>query len=254
MRLVLALSLLCGSIAFAADDPAVPRAVLDKQIIDSLRDIHNRGADLYNNGDPGGCYRLLEGMLLGVRPLIGHRPDIQKLIDDGLTEADNHPSIPKRAYILHELVVKVRGVLKGDVKLDPMPKVGGPIIEKLPLPKIVPDSPPKQSEPKKEAMRVTVGGVVVLNGKPLSSVAIYFVLRNDEALRVGDAITDAEGKYTIKDLPPGKYTVLISASAGAPPELAKAIPAAYDLVATSPLTCEIGSVPIANFDWQLKTN
>jgi truncated hemoglobin YjbI len=95
----------------AADDKAV-----DKQLYDMLRDLHNRGADLYNGGDASGCYRLFQGGLIAVRPSLGHHPDVQKLIDLGLADADRNPAVGRRAFALHNLIEEVRG------KINPNPK------------------------------------------------------------------------------------------------------------------------------------
>src|SRR5258708_32481920 len=64
-----------------------------------LRDIINRGADLYNGGDRGGCYRLFQGAILAVRPQLDLYPDIQKTIDSGLADAERQPTVGGRAFI-----------------------------------------------------------------------------------------------------------------------------------------------------------
>src|SRR5262249_35824954 len=81
--------LLLGRTAQAADDTAkaLDRKELDQRIYKSLREIINRGADLYNSRDPGGCYRLFQGALLTVQSLLDHRPEMQKAIDAGLASA-----------------------------------------------------------------------------------------------------------------------------------------------------------------------
>ncbi|HEV3437195.1 MAG TPA: carboxypeptidase-like regulatory domain-containing protein [Gemmata sp.] len=69
-----------------ADDPKLPDVkAYDKLVVDSLRDVHNKGADLFNESkDFIGTYRMYQGALLTVRPLLAHQPAAQKLIDDGL--------------------------------------------------------------------------------------------------------------------------------------------------------------------------
>ena len=49
---------------------------------DALRDVHDRGADLYNTGDMAGGYRMYQGGLIVARGMLGHRPDLQKTIAD----------------------------------------------------------------------------------------------------------------------------------------------------------------------------
>jgi truncated hemoglobin YjbI len=108
-------------LAGAADDTEKPAAAagtkaLDKQLYDMLRDLHNRGADLYNSDDAAGCYRMFQGGLIAVRPALAHHPDVQKAIDVGMEDAARNPSIARRAFALHILIENVRG------KINPNPK------------------------------------------------------------------------------------------------------------------------------------
>ena len=56
--------------------------LLHSWLHDVLRTVINRGADLYNKGEWSGCYRLYEGSLLTVKPLLKHRPALQKAINE----------------------------------------------------------------------------------------------------------------------------------------------------------------------------
>ena len=49
------------------------KSTLDRQIADALRDVHDRGADLYNAGDEAAGYRVYQGGLIVARGLLGHR-------------------------------------------------------------------------------------------------------------------------------------------------------------------------------------
>src|SRR5258708_32090433 len=92
-RLVLgACALACAltGMGVAEEKPAAGAGDKDyKALVDVLRDVHNRGADLYNNGDPAGCYRMFQGALLTAKPLVA--ADVQKIITDGLAKADSDP-------------------------------------------------------------------------------------------------------------------------------------------------------------------
>ena len=68
----LALALLAGP-GQAADDKAPQATQRIASCHHNLRDVINHGADLYNSGDWAGCYRLYEGALMAVRPLLDHR-------------------------------------------------------------------------------------------------------------------------------------------------------------------------------------
>ena len=100
--------------AVQADDPKLPDVkAYDTIIVDTLRDVHNKGADLYNeHKDFMGAYRIYQGALLTVRPLLAHRPAAQKLIDEGMASAEKEPSFAIRAYKLHETIEAVRALLK----------------------------------------------------------------------------------------------------------------------------------------------
>jgi hypothetical protein len=109
--------------ALAADVP-VERKVNDRQIIDLLADIHNRGAALFNRGDMMGSYRLFEGSLRTIQPLLP--ADLQGEVTMGLVKAERQMDPTTKALALHELIETVRK------KLYP---TAGPKGTKLPSPK-----------------------------------------------------------------------------------------------------------------------
>ena len=83
---------------------------LDERIYKALRDVINTGAELYNkpNNDPKSCYRLYQGSLVTLKPLLAHRPNLQKTIDDAFTNADREPSLAERAFILRYAIDRIR--------------------------------------------------------------------------------------------------------------------------------------------------
>src|SRR5581483_7403698 len=85
----------------------------NKAITDSLRTVINRGADIFNSGDHYGCYRLYEGALLGLEPMLDYKPELQKRIRDGFAEAERMPSAAERAYALRRVIDDVRKELGG---------------------------------------------------------------------------------------------------------------------------------------------
>jgi truncated hemoglobin YjbI len=137
---VLALALFAAP-PVAAEDTAA----LDKLIGDGLKEMHNKAADLYNGGDPNGCYRMFHGGLLTVRPLLAHRPDVQQLIDQGLQAADHQAAVALRAKGLHETIEAVRTKLKPPAGPKPAdaggsdPRAGTPTPS---LPQPTPGPPP----------------------------------------------------------------------------------------------------------------
>src|SRR5262245_7905217 len=99
--LILACSLAITSAVVAADVP-VERKINDRQIIDLLADIHNRGAALFNRGDMMGSYRLFEGSLRTIQPLLPG--DLQGEVTVGLVQAERQTDPTSKALALHELI------------------------------------------------------------------------------------------------------------------------------------------------------
>lgn len=107
-------------------DPSTPldRKALDDHVYKTLRDVINHGADLYNSGDQSGCYRLYEGALMTLKPLLDHRPTMQKTIDDALANANRDPRQGRRAFILRQAIDAIRADI--NPKLAPLwERLGG---------------------------------------------------------------------------------------------------------------------------------
>jgi hemoglobin len=107
--------LLFGAIVFA-DETSGPKdagqKTLDKRIRASLPKVMNTGADLFNEGDRAGCYRLYQGSLLTLRPLLEHHPELQKAIDAAQAEAEQQPTVGARAFALRGALDKIRDKLR----------------------------------------------------------------------------------------------------------------------------------------------
>jgi hemoglobin len=105
-----------GAVRAADDKPVLDPKAVDAVVHKTLREVINEGADLYNaqgryknmERDYAGCYRLYEGALLVTRPLLAHRPGLQKAIDDGLAAARETPQLPQRAFVLRDVIDKIR--------------------------------------------------------------------------------------------------------------------------------------------------
>ncbi len=93
-----------------AEKPAAPETkAIDTQIFNTLRDIINQGADLYNppSNDFAGCYRLYEGTLKATKLVLAHRPNLQKAIDDGLATART-AKLEDKAFVLRNVIDQIR--------------------------------------------------------------------------------------------------------------------------------------------------
>jgi hypothetical protein len=221
IRMLAALALATGAPAIAADpQTAIDTKALDKSIVATLREIHDRGADLYNlSKDYSATYRLYEGSLLTVRPLLAHRPQVQKTIGDGLAAAAKAIEPAQKAFLLHEVIEKTRAELKG---VSPMPK---PTVGTKPKNTVAKDTDPAP----KATEAATISGKVTVSGKPLAEGTVTFVSLDLKAPKVASAAVK-DGSYSQKDLPVGKYAVAVTSKA------AGAVPAKFATTDTSGLT------------------
>lgn len=237
MRSLAAALLIAGAPALAACAPPEPGSKdFDKTVISTLRDIHDRGADLYNlTKDYGAAHRLYEGSLLTVKPLLGHRADVQKTIADGLAAADKEADVARKAFLLHETIEKVRSELKA---VPPPPKIDTKPKEPAPMPK------PKEPEPKPKAETASITGKVTVQGKPLAEGTVTFTSPDPKGKTVAGAV-NKDGTFAIKDLPPGKYAVTVTSKTPG------AVPAKFGAVETSALTFT-ALVGANQFDIELK--
>ena len=265
IRSLAVFALLAGSAAFAAD-PVVDAKQLDKSIAASLRDVHDRGADLYNQAkDYPAAYRLYEGALLAVKPLLGHRPEVQKAIDDGLAAANKETDAAQKAFKLHELIEKVRADLKvatpapkpepipmpmkpkDPVPMPMKPKDPDPVPpvkpkDPMPMPPVKPKDPvpmpmkpkevappPKPKEEPKAKATSSITGKVTVQGKALAAGTVTFVPANEKDGKVATGVVK-DGAFAVKELAPGKYAVVVI---GKP---AASVPAKFGSEETSGLT------------------
>lgn len=232
----LALAALAASCAAAADDAKLPDVkAFDKAVIDSLRAVHNKGADLYNaSNDHAAAYRLYQGALEVVRPLVAHRPEAQKIIDSGLIAAGKEADIDRKAFVLHETIESVRKQLK---------VANG--FENAPAKKPEEKQPPEKKEPAPMPAAKGAagsGGKVTVAGKPLATGEVTVVSVTLPAPRVFTAPVK-DGAYRFAEpIPPARYRVLVTG---------EGVPARYHLVTTSGLVLEFGDAA-TNVDFDLK--
>jgi hemoglobin len=103
----------------AADDK--PTAG-DQRVVDALKDVINRGVDIFNPrdrgglGDHNGCYRLFQGALMMARTQLNDHPNLQKEIDGGLANAERLPTPGERAHALRRVIDQVRETLNPNLK------------------------------------------------------------------------------------------------------------------------------------------
>jgi hypothetical protein len=225
----------------SAQEPKLPDVkTFDKLVVDTLRDVHNRGADLYNlKKEFEGTYRMYHGSLLTVRPLLGHRPEAQKLIDDGLAAAEKEMSMAHKAIRLHETIEAVRSNLKGESVRksdDKKPK------DKKPEDMKSGGSTGKGTRPVAAAGGPGFRGTVTLKGQPLPAGEVILVSLDKPKPIVIAATIQGDGQYApMEVVPPGKYVVIVKG---------KAVPEKYQLTTTSGLQIDVQGQP-AMFDIDL---
>ncbi len=214
--------------ARAADSKLPDVKSFDKTVIDSLRAVHNQGAELYNtSNDYAAAFRLYQGALVAVRPLLAHRPEAQKLIDTGLESAAKAKDIDRKAFLLHETIENVRKQLKIANGFEKGKK---------------PEE--KKPEEKKPPAKDDAGssGTVTVAGKPLAAGELTIVSTTLAVPRVFTT-TVKDGAYRfVKAIPTGRYRVIITG---------EGVPAKYHTVTTSALVLEFGRGPVT-IDLNLK--
>jgi hypothetical protein len=218
--------------AFAADPRTDPQYV-ERQLYDVLRELHNRGADLYDTGDRAGSYRMFQATLLTARALLAHRPEDQKFIDDGMDAAEKMSTIGSKAYSLHEVIDNLRKRIK--------PKAASEELSIPPREAKATTVPPKEIKveaPKEKEFKPPLdgmGGTVYWKGQALADAELMFVSRDRAVPQIYEAKTDAEGRFTMRLMRPGKYTVLLEHSRN----IKAVLPERYKTVQTSPLIIEV---------------
>lgn len=104
--------------ARAAEGDDKGNKALDEKVYNTLKAVINEGAALYNQGDATGSYRVFQGALMAVGPMLEHRPELGKVIEGGLAKAKEAPSCRHRAHQLRLVLDKVRSEVN-PVKLPP---------------------------------------------------------------------------------------------------------------------------------------
>jgi hypothetical protein len=178
----------------------------DAVILDTLKDVHNRGAALYNGGEHAAAFRLYQGALLVARPLLAHRPATQKAVADGLAEVEVSAADAKlKAFRLHEVMEQVRADIKADGRAA-------------------------------RPAGATAAGTLLVAGRPAPDVCVLFFPRGAVA-PAGLAVSDGDGRFALgTPLPPGRYTLTL---------VGPAVPAVYQQVSTTPLQIDLKTGPNA---------
>ena len=132
--LILALAL--ASSGLAADGAlSLAPSELDSRIGQAVFRTISIGFSIYNQGDQAGCFRLYQGTLIVVEPMLGHRPELQREVAKALKDVELVPSISQKAFDLRKILDRVLTV----VRSGPSP----PPTAMTPQPQPQPRSAPK---------------------------------------------------------------------------------------------------------------
>ncbi|MCI0683623.1 MAG: hypothetical protein L0Y71_16075 [Gemmataceae bacterium] len=226
------------SLAFALTFPAAldaqePKPVSQqhdaKALVDSLKEVINTGAELFNrNGDYAGCYRVYQGALLAVKPFL--MVDLQNKIDQAIAKAERMPRFDDRAFALRKVIDEIREHGRGAAS-----KAGGT----------------KKGDMKASAaIDPTAGrvqGKINYAGRPAPPGFITLVGKDERRFSASIA---ADGTYTFKTpIPEGTYRVAIERVPRAKIPAHLDIPERFRAEATSGLTVEVKrGMVILNFE------
>lgn len=194
---------LCLIIMLADPPKTIEVSQLDRMVIESLRDVHNRGAALYNDGkDYPGCFHTYDGAIRTIHPLLAHRPAIQKRIDAQLAKLNDDDSMRAKAFRLHELIEAVRADLRDGIAKPEISEPVKNVVSPTPVPlKNVPTTPKSV---------YTLSGIVSVDGKPVPGAELMFVLIGSNEHKITPVKTDDSGHYQLQSPFKGEYLVVIT--------------------------------------------
>lgn len=128
-RLTVAVWLFVTAAGAALAQPGpLDRAEQDRRLARVVHDAATLGSDLYNRGSKAECYRLFQGTLLAVEPMLDHRPKLAMYVKEQLDKAAKLPpdyaayELRKALDAVQEQTVTAFGPEKGTTT----PKDGSP--------------------------------------------------------------------------------------------------------------------------------
>ena len=120
-----------------ADDKPLDRGELDRRVAEAVYAAAVRGTEMWNKGaNYEGCFRLYQGTLAAVIPLLDHRPKLAASAKEKLEKAAGMKAV-EGAFLLREALDEIQNEIAPGAKPDPKA-----------APKVDPKAEPKV-EPKK---------------------------------------------------------------------------------------------------------
>lgn len=101
----------CAALGFSspsgAQEPDPARKAADARVNQAVLKTIDTGYKLYNGGDPAGCYRVYQGALTAMAPLLDYRADLKAAVDAGLSKTESLPDVNSRAFALRKVLDQV---------------------------------------------------------------------------------------------------------------------------------------------------
>jgi hemoglobin len=97
-RLALFFAVLSLPASARAEDASLH--ALDARVRQAVLNAIGQGVAVYNRGDHDGCYRIYQGALTALAPILEHRPKLQGTLARALKDAERRPMAWQRAYAL----------------------------------------------------------------------------------------------------------------------------------------------------------
>ena len=119
-RILLAVLVLFGAGGLTrAQDKPLERAELDKRVVGAVYETAVLGTDIFNKGNHEGCFRLYQGTLLAVAPMLDHRAKLQATVKERLKRASGMKAADGAFELrtaLDEIQNEIAPVKKADVE------------------------------------------------------------------------------------------------------------------------------------------
>ncbi len=191
---VLATAVLAMAIGSAtrADDKPLERSDLDRRIVKVVYEAALVGTDIFNKGNHEGCFRLYQGALVAVQPLLDHRPKLAASVKEHLEKARSMKA-PEGAFELRAALDEVQNEIAPNPNAKTEPKNTTP-------------------EPKKTTLWERLGGEKGVQKVVDDLVAAVIEDPKVNFLRDGTVKLDKKGVDSLKQ----KLVEMISETTGGP--------------------------------------
>lgn len=107
-----------------ADDRPIERNELDRRISQSVYETALLGTEIFNKGKHEECVRLYQGALIGLQPLLDHRPELMASVRDKVGRSRNLKPV-EAAFLLREALDEIQNEIAppagSDSVVEPRP-------------------------------------------------------------------------------------------------------------------------------------